>query len=153
MAGFNPFQKKTSVWEEMGVTKKNLLPSVSLSLMISAFGIVLLTLYGIANRSLDFSSFRPFYFLYYVIIWAPVQEFFFRGFIQSRLYRLDNPLAAVVITAVVFSLAHFIYGVQLVWFTLPAGLAWGFMFWKRPNILGPIISHAILGQYLLQFVV
>jgi hypothetical protein len=153
MAGFSPFRKKSSLREDMGITKKYMASSVSLSLMVTAFWLVLLTLYGIANRSLDFSSFRPFYFLYYVLFWVPVQELFFRGFLQSRLYRLGNKFAAVIVTAVIFSLTHFMFDIQLVLFTLPAGLAWGFIMWKRPNILGPIISHAILGQYLLQFVV
>jgi len=145
--------KKRTLLEEMGVTKKYALQSLSMSAVLTAFGLVFLTLYGLAMRSLDFSSFRSDHLIYYTFLSAPLQELLFRGFIQSRLYRLGNPLFAVIITAAIFSLAHFYVGIHLVLFTLPAGLAWGFMMWRRPNILGPMLSHIVLGQYLLQFVV
>ncbi|MFH1294373.1 MAG: CPBP family intramembrane glutamic endopeptidase [Candidatus Aenigmatarchaeota archaeon] len=135
----------------MGLTKKGLPESVSLSLLVSAFGVVLITLYGIATKSLDFSTFDILYFGRYVI-WAFVQELAFRGFIQTRIQKASTPIVAIAVTGVVFSLLHLLYGVQLVLFTLPAGLVWGFMMWKRPNIAGPALSHIILGQFLLQFV-
>jgi len=146
-----PLRKKTLL-EEMGVTKKHLLPSLSMSIMVTAFGLVLLTLYGIATRTLNFSSFDLGYFAYYALLSAPAQELFFRGFVQSKLYKLGNPLFAIIITAVVFSLVHFYYGIHLTLFTFPVGLVWSLMMWRRPNILGPILSHIILGQFIFQFI-
>lgn len=147
----NPFQKKPSIWEEMGITRKNLAGSITLSLMFSAFGIVAITLYGLSNRSLVFSVDWT-YFAYYMLS-APLQELLFRGFIQSRIQKASNGPVAIAVTAVLFSSVHFIWGIHLVLFTLPAGLVWGLIMWRRPNIAGPAISHFILGQYLLQFVI
>jgi membrane protease YdiL (CAAX protease family) len=142
-------QRTRSKWEKFGVTKKYVSESLRYSNIITIIGLVIIALlgFGIGFKPLNISLlWLPFY----VIISVPVQEFVFRGVIQTSLYRFGkNP--AVITTSLVYAAVHF-YDPLLVILTLAAGLAWGYAFYKKPNLLGPIISHAVLGVFLFAFV-
>ncbi len=136
-------------WERFGVTKRHMPQSLRYNYIITAIGIVVIAALGFLI------GFKPLHvdilwLPFYIIISVPVQEFGFRGVIQATLYRYGRH-TSVILTSIVYGAVHF-YDPLLVGPTLAAGLAWGYAFYKKPNLLGPIVSHAILGVVLFAFV-
>lgn len=58
---------------------------------------------------------------------------------------------AIVLASLIYAIIHF-RNPLLIILTFIAGLAWGWSFYKRPTLIGPMVSHAILGVYLFLFV-
>ena len=88
--------------------------------------------------------------LYYLTLNAPVEEWFFRGFLQGGLSRWWNaPAAAVVVTTAVFGAYHFLdrWGWRPVVGATAAGLALGLIYlWQPqpPSLLTPTLVHAAI---------
>jgi len=88
--------------------------------------------------------------LYYLALNAPVEEWFFRGFLQGGLSRWWNaPAVAVVVTTAVFGGYHFLdrWGWRPVVGATAAGLVLGLIYlWQPqpPSLLAPILVHAAI---------
>ncbi len=88
--------------------------------------------------------------LYYLALNAPVEEWFFRGFLQGELSRSWNaPAAAVVVTSAVFGAYHLLdrWGWRPVVGATAAGLALGLIYlWQPqpPSLLAPTLVHAAI---------
>jgi uncharacterized protein len=99
---------------------------------------------------------------YYLVLNAPVEEWFFRGFLQGGLARWWNaPVLALVIATAVFGGYHFLdrWGWRPVVGATAAGLALGVIYlWQPspPSLLAPVLVHAAItcgflgvGPYLI----
>jgi membrane protease YdiL (CAAX protease family) len=99
---------------------------------------------------------------YYLILNAPIEEWFFRGFLQGSLARWWNaPVLALLLATVVFGGYHFLdrWGWRPVAGATAAGLALGLIYlWQPspPSLLAPVLVHATitcgflsLGPYLI----
>jgi len=99
---------------------------------------------------------------YYLILNAPIEEFFFRGFLQGSLARWWNaPVLALLLTTAVFGAYHFLdrWGWRPVAGATAAGLALGLIYLLQPSppsLLAPVLVHAAitcgflsLGPYLI----
>jgi membrane protease YdiL (CAAX protease family) len=99
---------------------------------------------------------------YYVVLNGPVEEWFFRGFLQGGLARWWNaPIIALLLATAVFGGYHFLdrWGWRPVAGATAAGLALGMIYlWQPspPSLLAPVLVHAAitcgflsLGPYLL----
>lgn len=99
---------------------------------------------------------------YYLVLNAPVEEWFFRGFLQGGLIRWWNrPVLALLLTTVVFGGYHLLdrWGWRPVAGATAAGLALGLIYlWQPspPSLLTPVLVHAAitcgflsLGPYLI----
>ena len=88
--------------------------------------------------------------VYYLVLNAPIEEWFFRGFLQGGLSRWWNaPAAAVVVTTAVFGAYHFLdhWGWKPVVGATAAGLALGLIYlWQPqpPSLLTPTLVHAAI---------
>lgn len=98
---------------------------------------------------------------YYLALNAPIEEWFFRGFLQGSLARWWNaPALAVLAATVIFGAYHFLdrWGWRPVAGSTVAGLALGLIYlWQPspPSLLAPALVHAAitcgflsLGPYL-----
>lgn len=83
---------------------------------------------------------------------AGVQELIVRGTVQSSLQRwLDGPRAsqmAIVVAALLFGVTHLHIGFVIAMLTVPAGLFWGWLFARQPNLVGVFVSHASVGIWV-----
>lgn len=87
------------------------------------------------------------FYLFYVLISAPLQEFVFRSlmFRELNIY-LNRDWIKVLLSAVIFSFAHYAYrDLSVLLMTFVAGLLWGFVYLKRPNFWAVAASHAVVG--------
>jgi len=88
--------------------------------------------------------------IYYIFLNAPVEEWFFRGFLQGSLMRWWNaPLLALVVSTAVFGGYHFLdrWGWRPVVGATAAGLALGLIYLWQPSpasLLSPVLVHAAI---------
>ncbi len=80
-----------------------------------------------------------------------LEEFFYRGYVQTRLREDFDAPSAVLITAFFFTFSHSQYYLTLsVWTigfllsTLFSALAWGYILYRTRSLIAPIIAHALL---------
>jgi membrane protease YdiL (CAAX protease family) len=99
---------------------------------------------------------------YYLVLNAPIEEWFFRGFLQGGLARWWNePVLAVVVATAIFGGYHFLdrWGWRPVAGATAAGLTLGLIYLLQPappSLLAPVLVHAAitcgflsLGPYLM----
>jgi len=99
---------------------------------------------------------------YYLLLNAPIEELFFRGFLQGSLARWWNaPVLALLVVTVVFGGYHFLdrWGWRPVAGATAAGLTLGLIYLLQPSppsLLAPVLVHAAitcgflsLGPYLM----
>lgn len=135
---------------KFGITKKYFYGSLLYGLAATAAGFVILNAAALLVFGYKTPSFDALWLLFYIFISAPLQELVFRGILQTYLYRF-GVTSAIVGASLIYAAAHF-YNPVLMALTFPAGLVWGFLFAKKPSIIGPAVSHAILGAYLFVFI-
>ncbi|WP_071459260.1 CPBP family intramembrane glutamic endopeptidase [Bacillus massilinigeriensis] len=87
-----------------------------------------------------------------ILIIAPGEEIFWRGFIQKRLMNTASLRASIVISALMYASAHLYSGqVALILAAFIGGLAWGALYaWKR-SIPLVVVSHIIFDIFLFSF--
>lgn len=95
----------------------------------------------------------------WIIIVAPFQEFFFRGWLQTKLQKTIGRWSGFIIASVVFTLWHYlptfegtstsnisIYSIAGFFTVLTLGFIWGFVYLiSDNNIITPWISHTMAG--------
>lgn len=87
------------------------------------------------------------FYLFYVFVSAPLQEFVFRSlmFRELNIY-FKKDWAKLLIAAAIFSFGHYAYrDPSVLLMTLVAGFFWGLIYLKKPNFWAVAISHAVVG--------
>ncbi len=86
---------------------------------------------------------------------VPIQEFIARGCLQGCLYNFftssNRALLSIVTSNLLFGLFH---GFKTLSFSLAAcliGLFWGWIYYKQKTLVGPIVSHALVGIWAFGF--
>lgn len=133
---------------ELGLLRRTTSASMREVLPVTAVGIGLLFLASWTGETPPEPIDDPEFVTFYVIVSAPLQEFCFRSllFAELRACGIRNGKVQVLISAATFAAAHFHYEqVTFVLLTFAAGLVWGALYRRTPNLLGVSISHAVLG--------
>lgn len=132
---------------EMGITKINCKKSIVTVLPIN----IIFALAGIVIWVLGYSRIVPnesmYFFVFYILISSPVQEFLYRGVIPGILNKMNYGYhVQLIVSSILYSFVHIIYKawITLV-LTLIIGIIWFISYKKSNNILGVSISHAVLG--------
>lgn len=91
--------------------------------------------------------FAPSQFWHYlalILVAAPGEELFWRGFIQKRLMRYFGPVASIFVGAILYASAHIYSGTFILMLAaFVSGLIWGALYlWKKSMPL-VIVSHII----------
>ena len=141
------FSRKFSL-TELGFNTKYLKGSLILNGIYSAItvmGLLLFYKFNLIRKPVppDYNWF----FIYYVFVSCPCQEFLYRSLVYAELKQRnisDNYF--ILISAVNYAFLHAFYHD---WITIAAafvsGIIWGFIYKKYPNFFGVALSHALLG--------
>ncbi|WP_174733726.1 CPBP family intramembrane glutamic endopeptidase [Mesobacillus harenae] len=88
-----------------------------------------------------------------ILIIAPGEEIFWRGFIQKRLLKHTNAWTSIIVSTLMYTSVHFYSGhLALPLAALAAGLVWSSLYaWKR-SIPLVIISHIVFDLLLFLFI-
>ncbi len=100
------------------------------------------------GSSLDMAKMRselgwvsgPLFMLLVGLVPGLVEEVFFRGYMQRRLLRRWPPLAAILVTSLLFAVVHF--DPSWMAFAFPMGVWLGVIAWRTGSIWPCIICHA-----------
>jgi membrane protease YdiL (CAAX protease family) len=134
---------------EVGLRRDTLKSGLLVNTVLSAiFGAILLVLYFTDNiREPTIPSWALF-FLFYVFISGPAQEFLFRSMMFAQMARagIRDPYAVIPISAATYCFLHVIYNdLTTLIATLFMGFVWGVIYWRYPNFYGVALSHSALG--------
>lgn len=94
------------------------------------------------------TPFWPVFYIVYILVLSPVQEFFFRSilFAELKLIRPRSPWFIIMLSSLSFCFLHIIYRCPFTMFaTLFMGIVWGIIYYRYPNFWGVTFSHAVLG--------
>ena len=80
-----------------------------------------------------------------------LEEFFFRGIMQSNFYDTVSPVLAAVLVALLFGIAHFYQRMRGMVETFILGLWLGFAFVAAENLFVPVFGH-VMGNFLCMVV-
>ncbi len=134
---------------KLGFTTKNLKPSLiqllPLTLGLSIFMLITYSL-GWVRLPENFTITWKFY-LFFVFISSPSQEFLYRGFLFWLFEDINIiPRNRIILSSVLYSFVHAIYwDLPTLIITLVIGLIWGQNYEKYRNLYSVIFSHSVLG--------
>lgn len=132
---------------DLGITIKSTKKSIIYVLPLT----IVLAIAGIVIWMCGYSRITPneqwSFFLFYIFISSPVQEFLYRGALDAALDKYKLPyIARMIISTTLYSFVHIIYRDWItLLLTFAIGLIWFFCYQKTKNLFGVSISHAVLG--------
>ncbi len=133
--------------EQLGITTNDLWQSIKVVLPITIVFVAL----ALVFYKLGWSRFEPTetlgFYVFYVFISSPVQEFLYRGMTTYFGQSFNLPVWAIIlVSALLFSFVHVIYkDYTLVVATFFLGLVWHYLYLKTGNLAGVSLSHAVVG--------
>lgn len=138
----------------LGLRGDNLKSAFGLSLLASlimVLGVMIGLFFGFLEP-ISYDSGIAF-FIFYVFLSAPLQEFVFRCLMIYEMGRFTkNSWVIILFSALIYSFAHAMYhSLLIIFITLIAGIIWGYIYVKRPNFWAVVISHAIVGAITIFF--
>jgi membrane protease YdiL (CAAX protease family) len=101
------------------------------------------------NRSINnlYKWFAPSLFWQYlalVLVAAPGEELFWRGFIQKRLQKNFTPTVSILIASILYASVHIYSGsFLLVLAAFLSGFVWGYLYFSKKSMPLVIVSHII----------
>lgn len=114
--------------------------------LLSAALFFFLSGYGLIETDADHP--RALFFVFYILISSPLQEFLFRSFLFAEMNRagIKQPSVQIFVSAAVFSFIHIIYfDVTTALATFAAGIVLAAIYRKYPNLAGVSLAHAAIG--------
>lgn len=133
---------------ELGFTQQNFrssLSAIALPTLISAA--LMLIYYMMQGPRIDNSAYQWPFYLFFVAVSSPLQEFLYRGFLFGIFARAKLAIwLQILLSTLLYSFVHLIYqDVPTLLFTLIIGLFWGCHYAKFRNLPSIIFSHSLLG--------
>lgn len=140
---------KETTAADLGVAKKGSLSSLIGVIPITLILLLPLLVFALSSSSprIDNSSLPALFYLFYIFVSCPLQEFAYRGYLFRLMTILSlNKWSRIIVGALLYSFVHIIYldGFTLL-STLFAGILWNIHYEKYRNLAGVTVSHIILG--------
>lgn len=139
---------------ELGLTRQNLRTSLkAIAPPTLAFALLMLTYYIIQGPRIDNSGYGWVFYLFFIGISSPLQEFLYRSFLFGIFSRAKLAIwLQILLSALLYSYVHLIYqDIPTLLLTLVMGLIWGCHYAKYRNLYSVIISHSLLGAIAILF--
>ncbi len=130
--------------EDLGITNRNITNSLISNLPIIIISISIITLMKFLNINKFVPSETIYFYLFYIFISCPIQEFLYRSFYG---YFDDGKYNIMLLSSSMYAFVHIIYkDILTVILTFIIGLIWYNLYRKDKNLLGVSISHCIIGM-------
>ena len=147
-----------AIWEKMSLKELGIrIDNLRQGLLPYAFFTVVGSVVLIGIAILSHKELFPNWWTFYHLQWAflpisAVQEFVYRGYFQTKLQKVVSPIWAILTVAFLYSGMHILWKDPLILvLTFIGGLAWGYLWYKYPNLILISISHAILNYIAVLF--
>ena len=133
--------------KELGIKTKDILKSIKRNLPIIIILIILVITFKIIHLDKYTPNESITFYLFYVFISCPIQEFLYRGvfgYFESNLIR--NKFIILILSSFCYSFVHIIYKDLITCiFTFIFGFVLYLIYRKDYNLFGVSITHIILG--------
>lgn len=157
-------------WSSVGITKVNLIKSVSLGIFIGALLMASVVLFEIITgnfRGISLGVIFDFYIVFLFIIAAALEEVVFRGYIQTRLTGLiSNPIISSLVTGILFLSIHYpvkwvisgefsftVLSYNHLIFLLLLHFTCDFVYRKTNNLYGSMALHIIYNVFTAALII
>ena len=133
--------------QELGIATKGIRESIKKVIPIT----IILTILGLALIYFRISRFHStetiWFYLFYLFISSPIQEFLYRGALTSIFRRMNlSDSRNWIMSSLLYSFVHIIYRDFLTCLlTFAIGLIWYKKYEYNRNLIGVSLSHAVLG--------
>lgn len=129
--------------EDLGITKRNIANSLISNLPIIIISVSIIILMKFLNINKFVPSETIYFYLFYIFISCPIQEFLYRGFYG---YFDNGKHSTMLISSSMYAFVHIIYkDILTIVLTFIIGLIWYNLYIKDKNLFGVSISHCIIG--------
>lgn len=135
--------------KDLGLQAAQLAPALIWNGVLSLFFVVALVVAYVAGaiRTPTVPEWKLF-FVFYVFVSSPCQEFLYRGFLFALMERsgLHGLVQQIVVSSLLYSFLHVFYRDWLTMaVTLLMGIVWGSIYARYRNLYPVMGSHAVLG--------
>jgi hypothetical protein len=133
---------------DLGFNHQNLLPAIKDILPVTIISSVLMIAFYLKyGMRIDNSSIPWYFYVFYISLSSPLQEFLYRSYLFNQLAQIQlNQGSIIIITSILYSFAHSIYQDLLtILLSLIIGLYWGYHYNRFKNFYSITFSHTILG--------
>jgi len=142
LAAFNKISKT-----EAGFNHKSLVPAIKDIIPATVICVFLSILYyKIYGTRVDNSSIPLYFYIFYILVSAPLQEFLYRSYLFYLVSKLGLSQYFWVISPALYALAHTIYNdFPIVIMSFVIGIYWAYHYSRFKNLYSVSLSHIILG--------
>jgi len=134
---------------DLGLAKKGAVASMIKIIPITLVLLLPMLAYALSSSGprIDNSSLPAIFYLFYILVSCPLQEFAYRGYLFRLMSLLDfGKWARILVGAALYSYVHVIYLDSFTLLsTLIAGILWNIHYDKHRNLAGVTVSHIVLG--------
>ena len=128
--------------EDLGITKRNIANSLISNLPIIIISVSIIILMKFLNINKFVPSETIYFYLFYIFISCPIQEFLYRGFYG---YFDNGKHSTMLISSSMYAFIHIIYkDILTIVLTFIIGLIWYNLYIKDKNLFGVSISIALV---------
>lgn len=139
--------------KSLGITKENAIKSLKRNFPLIIIGIITIIILKIFNLNKYIPNETIAFYLFYIFLSCPIQEFLYRGifgYFENTLVK--NKFLMLFLSSFCYSFVHIIYKDLLTCLlTFLIGLIWYHLYRKDFNLLGVSLSHIIIGLLTIYF--
>ncbi len=132
--------------KELGITKKNFSESIKRNMLLVILCFALIIIFKVFHLDKYSPTETMFFYIFYIFISCPIQEFLYRGVFGYFDMNNKNPYLWIVLSSLCYSFVHIIYkDVLTCVLTFIIGIIWYLFYKKDYNLAGVTLSHIVLG--------
>ena len=132
--------------KDLGINKNNILESIKRSLLLIIVSIIIIIIFKLLHIDKYNSNESIFFYIFYILISCPIQEFLYRGVFGYFEKVYNNKYLWLIISSLLYSFIHIIYkDILTCILTFIIGIIWYILYRKDYNLVGVSISHIIIG--------
>ena len=132
--------------KDLGINKNNILKSIKRSLLLIIVSIIIIIIFKLLHIDKYNSNESIFFYIFYILISCPIQEFLYRGVFGYFEKVYNNKYLWLIISSLLYSFIHIIYkDILTCILTFIIGIIWYILYRKDYNLVGVSISHIIIG--------
>lgn len=133
---------------DLGIKRQNTVKSVVEIIPVTVLlAIPIMVIAVVSEPRYDNSGLTVLFYVFYVLLSCPFQEFAYRGYLFHALDILQvRKWQRIAVAAILYSFVHIIYDDPYILLsTFIAGFLWNIYYDVQRNLVGVTFSHAVLG--------
>ncbi len=132
--------------KELGIAKANFSKSIKRNMILVILCLAIILIFKIFHLDKYSPTETIFFYIFYIFVSCPIQEFLYRGVFGYFDINNKNPYIWIILSSLCYSFVHIIYRDALTCaLTFIIGIIWYLIYKKDYNLAGVTLSHIVLG--------